>query len=62
MSKAISYLNETIQATNQLIAEPTKRIVLSSNMIDVQEEMNQLREKNLQDQRAAKEAEQRKMI
>ncbi len=45
MSKAISYLNETIQATNQLIAEPTKRIVLSSNMIDVQEEMNQLREK-----------------
>lgn len=60
MSKAISYLNETIQATNQLIAEPTKRIVLSSNMIDVQEEMNQLREKNLQDQRAAKEAEQRK--
>ncbi|WP_440912215.1 vancomycin resistance histidine kinase VanS [Enterococcus innesii] len=60
MSKAISYLNETIQATNQLIAEPTKRIILSSNLNDVQEEMNQLREKNLQDQRAAKEAEQRK--
>lgn len=60
MSKAISYLNETIRATNQLIEEPTKRIVLSSNLIEVQEEMNQLREKNLHDQRAAKEAEQRK--
>ncbi|EAG2965173.1 vancomycin resistance histidine kinase VanS, partial [Listeria monocytogenes] len=39
MSKAISYLNETIQATNQLIAEPMKRIILSSNLNDVQEEM-----------------------
>ncbi len=53
-------MNETIQATTQLIEEPTKRITLSSHLIDVQEEMNQLREKSLQDQRAAKEAEQRK--
>ena len=60
MTKAICYLNETIQATTQLIEEPTKRITLSSHLIDVQEEMNQLREKSLQDQRAAKEAEQRK--
>jgi two-component system sensor histidine kinase VanS len=60
MSKIIGFLNETIQATSQLIEEPTKRIVLSNQLIEVQEEMNQLREKNLQDQRAAKEAEQRK--
>ncbi|WP_366031253.1 vancomycin resistance histidine kinase VanS [Enterococcus sp.] len=60
MTKAIGYLNETIQATTKLIEEPAKRVVLSTPLIEVQEEMNQLREKSLQDQRAAKEAEQRK--
>ena len=60
MTKAIGYLNETIQATTQLIEEPSKRITLSSHLIDVQEEMNQLREKSLQDQRSASLAAQRK--
>lgn len=60
MKKAIGYLEETTQATNQMINEPTRRITLSHNLIYIQEELNQLREKNLFDQRAAKEAEQRK--
>ncbi|OJG43075.1 hypothetical protein RV02_GL002995 [Enterococcus gilvus] len=58
--RVISYLNETTQATSQLLEEPNRRIQLSQDLFSVQEEMNQLREKNNLALQAAKEAEQRK--
>lgn len=60
IKKALGYLDETIQATNQLVTEPERPIHLSTNLVDVENEMNEIRERNLLDQRAAKEAEQRK--
>lgn len=58
--KIVGYLNETIQGTNQLLTEPDRQIKLSADLLVVQDEMNELREKNNYTQRAAKEAEQRK--
>lgn len=60
IKKALGYLDETIQATNQLVTEPERPIHLSANLMDVEHEMNEIRERNLLNQRAAKEAEQRK--
>ncbi len=42
------------------MAEPERPIHLSTNLVDVENEMNEIHERNLLDQRAAKEAEQRK--
>lgn len=58
--KILGYLDETIQATNQMVTDPEKSIHLSDDLADVEREMNDIRHKNLSDQRAAKEAEQRK--
>ncbi|WP_197914089.1 vancomycin resistance histidine kinase VanS [Listeria sp. PSOL-1] len=58
--KAVNYLNETTQATSQLLEDPEQRIQLSADLFQVQEELNQLREESNQTKRAAKEAEQRK--
>lgn len=60
ITKMASYLNELTQGTSQLLAEPEKQLYLSSDLFSVQEEMNLLREQNNRNQRAAKEAEQRK--
>lgn len=60
MTKMTGYLNEVIQGTSQLLDEPDKRLYLSKDLFNVQEEMNLLREQNNHNQRAAKEAEQRK--
>lgn len=60
IKKALGYLDETIQTTNQLVTEPERPIHLSANLMDVEHEMNEIRERNLLNQRAAKEAEQRK--
>lgn len=58
--KMTGYLNEVTQSTSQLLDEPDKRIYLSNDLASIEEELNLLREQNILNQRAAKEAEQRK--
>lgn len=60
IKKITNYLNEVIQGTSQLLENPEERVQLSATLFEVQEEMNLLREANNFNQRAAKEAEQRK--
>ena len=58
--KPFSYLQEIVQAAEQMQQEPEKPITLSAPVKTIQDELNRLRESSNQNALAAKEAEQRK--
>lgn len=58
--KPFSYLQEIVQAAEQMQQEPEKPIILSAPVKTIQDELNRLRESSNQNALAAKEAEQRK--
>lgn len=58
--KPFSYLQEIVQAAEQMQQEPEKPITLSAPVKTFQDELNRLRESSNQNALAAKEAEQRK--
>lgn len=60
ISKPLKYLDEVIDATEKLITPQNQHIVLSQDLSNVENELNIVREKALNNMRAAKEAEQRK--
>ena len=59
-AKPLSYLDEVVAATEQLIAPTNEPIVLSGDMYHTETELNRVREKALENMHAAREAEQRK--
>ncbi|MBQ3400049.1 MAG: HAMP domain-containing histidine kinase [Lachnospiraceae bacterium] len=54
------YLNEVVGATKQMAYEQEKPVTLSAPLVDVENEMNLIRETSINNARYAKEAEQRK--
>ena len=60
ISKPMRYLDEVVDATEKLVSPKDEPIVLSDAMSYVESDLNRVREKALQNARAAKEAEQRK--
>lgn len=60
MRKPLRYLDEVIQASEQLAHPTQNQIILSNAMKSVQDELNQVRESALKSDELAKEAEQRK--
>lgn len=60
MSKPLRYLDEVVEAAEQMTQSPEKQILLPPAMLETQNEMNLIRESALRDAHAAKEAEQRK--
>lgn len=60
ISKPLRYLDEVIEAAEQLSHPSSEPITLSPAMYDVQNQLNLAREEALRNARAAKEAEQRK--
>ena len=60
ISKPLNYLDEVVDATEQLISLSGEPIVLSSAMFYTETELNRVREKALDNMRAVKDAEQRK--
>lgn len=60
MSKPIKYLNEVAEASKQLTTPTSEPIVLSDSLFYIENELNNAREKALNNARAAKDAEQRK--
>lgn len=58
--RILGYLDEVVQASEQLASPTTEPIVLSPIMAETQQELNRVREKALLDAKAAKDAEQRK--
>ena len=60
MSKPLRYLDEVVEAAEQMTKSPEKPVVLPPAMLETQSEMNLIRESALRDAHAAKEAEQRK--
>lgn len=58
--RATSYLDEVLLATKQILAEPTKNVLLSPNLQEFAGEINQIRQDSLDNQQAAKTAEQKK--
>lgn len=58
--RAIAYLDEAITATKQIVETPERSIQLSADLLELESEMNRIRENALHHQRAAKEAEQKK--
>ena len=60
ISRPLRYLDEVVSAAEQLISPSSEPIVLSSAMFYTEGELNQIREKALDNMRAVKETEQRK--
>ena len=60
ISKPLRYLDELVAAAEQLATVTTEPVVLPPAMIDTQNELNLVRERALNDAKAAREAEQRK--
>lgn len=60
ISKPLRYLDEVVDAAENMAQSPEKQILLPPAMLDTQNEMNLIRESALRDARAAREAEQRK--
>lgn len=60
ISKPLHYLDEVLEISKQLAAPTSEPIVLSPAMVSTENELNLVREKALNDAKAAKEAEQRK--
>lgn len=58
--RALNYLDEVVAASEHLAALPEDPLVLSPALKEVQDQLNEAREKALHNARAAKEAEQRK--
>lgn len=58
--RAVGYLDEALQATQQLVTKPEQTIQLSPELTELEAELNHIREDSLFHQRAAQEAEQRK--
>ncbi len=58
--RALRYLDEVIDAAKLLSNPSEEPVVLSAELLDVQNELNLAREQSLRNARAAKEAEQRK--
>ena len=56
----VSYLDEVLSATKNMIENPNEAIILSDALSEVEEEINQLRTDNLRNKQVAKEAEKRK--
>lgn len=60
ISKPLRYLDEVVEATEQLIVPSTEPIILSSALSNTEIELNRVRERALDNIRTAKDAEQRK--
>ena len=59
-SKMLRQLDEVATAAGKLVSQPEEPIILSEDLADIESELNIVREKGLNNARAAKEAEQRK--
>ena len=60
ISKPLRYLDEVVAATEKLVFPTSEPIILSDAMSYIENELNRVREKALNNARVAKEAEQRK--
>lgn len=60
ISRPLRYLDEVVEAAEQLVSPSEEPIVLSEEMTYTENELNRVREKALNSVRAAREAEQRK--
>lgn len=60
MGRPLRYLDEVISASEKLATDTEQQIILSEEMKEVQDELNQVRESALRNAQLAKEAEQRK--
>ena len=60
MAKPLRYLDEVIDASEELVTSREQPVRLSAPLRSVQEELNRFREQALRSERAAREAEQRK--
>lgn len=60
IAKPVKYLNEVIEAAQQLTNDPEEPIELSSSLRNVEDELNLVREEALRNAYVAKEAEKRK--
>lgn len=60
IAKPLHYLDEVLAVSKQLASPASDPVVLSPELLDTQNELNLVREKALNDAKAAKDAEQRK--